>query len=244
MTQKLIIDWGNSRIKLAWFQGTQIQRIEVFPELNELKLKQLLQENPVEACVLSSVTSKSDQIISLLNNNGYFISLNDKTPIPLKNLYKTPERLGKDRLGAAIGANLTFLSQNVLSIDAGTCIKYDFVNAANEYLGGSISPGLMMRYKSLNAFTDKLPLLTISDSEELIGYDTESSLISGVQLGALAEVEGIIQRYTHNNPDLKVILTGGDMNFFEKRLKKNGIFADPYLVLHGLNYILDFNMRS
>ncbi|MBL0328277.1 MAG: type III pantothenate kinase [Bacteroidetes bacterium] len=129
-------------------------------------------------------------------------------------------------------------------VDCGTCIKYNFVTQKNEYIGGGIAPGLQMRFKAVHTFTSRLPLLDVDDTfNTLIGTNSNDSIISGVQMGVIAEVDGIITQYKQQYPDIKVLLTGGDVNFFAKRLK-NSIFADQNLILKGLNEILDYNLKS
>lgn len=169
------------------------------------------------------------------------LALDSSVSLPFKNLYQTPHTLGKDRIAAVAGAMQRFGSNNTLIIDAGTCIKYDYINSKNEYSGGAISPGINMRFKALNAFTDQLPLIEAKETFTLVGKSTEGSILSGVLNGVLAEAEGIILKYETLYSDLKVILTGGDMLFFEKGLK-NTIFADPFLTLKGLNFILKHNV--
>jgi type III pantothenate kinase len=128
-------------------------------------------------------------------------------------------------------------------IDAGTCIKYNFVNSNNEYIGGAIATGLEMRLKALHTFTSRLPLLKVDeDYNTLVGTNSIESILSGAQGGAVAEMEGCIALYRQQYPDIKVVITGGDVNFFEKRLK-NSIFADEYLILKGLNIILEYNLK-
>lgn len=179
--------------------------------------------------------------------NYKFIELSGKTSLPVKNLYKTPETLGKDRIANAAGANYYFPGRNVLSIDAGTCIKYDFVNSENEYSGGAISPGLDMRFKALHHFTAQLPLIKKmkSGGENLIGQTTKDSILSGVQNGVMAEISGIINQYRDKFKKVSVIITGGDSIFINTLVsKKNRIFAVPDLTLLGLNIILDFNNET
>jgi len=142
-----------------------------------------------------------------------------------------------------VGARFLVPGCDILVIDSGTAITYDLITAAGEYLGGGISPGLSMRYKALHTFTNRLPLLDYYDDAQLIGDDTSSSIHSGVLNGALAEMEGIIKSYQILYPGLKIILTGGDHNYFDKRLKIK-TFAAPNLVLEGLNLILDFNIET
>ena len=152
--------------------------------------------------------------------------------------------MGSDRIAASIGAYYLYSNTNVLVIDMGTCIKYNFTNSQNHYLGGSISPGLQMRFKALHQFTSKLPLLQPDTLKvELIGDNTQNSLLSGVINGIIAEMDGIINQYKEQYPDLVCVITGGDCEHFAKQLK-NSIFVHPNLVLRGLNNILNFNINS
>jgi type III pantothenate kinase len=166
--------------------------------------------------------------------------LNSTTPIPVSNCYKTPNTLGNDRIALVVGATVHYSGHNVLVIDAGTCITYDFINAEQEYLGGSISPGIRMRYSALHQYTSQLPMLKTEEKAALIGGDTEESIHSGVINGVLAEIDGVIQRYIEQYPDVKVVVTGGNVKLFDKGLK-NTIFASPNLLMEGLNKILDYN---
>ena len=134
-------------------------------------------------------------------------------------------------------------NNNVLIVDAGTCITYDFINNKNEYLGGAISPGLRMRYTSLNNLTANLPLLDISLPNDIMGNSTETSIHSGVVYGVLKEIDGVIEDYKLKYSDLTVILTGGDSNFLSKQLKSS-IFATSNFLLEGLNFILQFNSNE
>ena len=125
-------------------------------------------------------------------------------------------------------------------LDFGSCLTADVINKEKEYIGGRISPGLTMRYNALYQFTDQLPLCKMTNTESFIGNDTTSSINSGVQQGMIAEVKEVIDTFRKENKDTVVILTGGDCFFFEKALK-NSIFANPFLVMEGLNEILDYN---
>ncbi|MGE5423944.1 MAG: type III pantothenate kinase, partial [Syntrophothermus sp.] len=155
----------------------------------------------------------------------------------------TPDTLGRDRIAAATGGQSLFPGHDVLVINAGTCITYDFVTGNREYAGGSISPGMMMRFRALHTFTGKLPLLSPDETEILTGNSTESSIQSGVMEGITAEMEGITGKYRSLYPELKVVLSGGDLNYFVNRLKIN-IFAFPNIVIQGLHQILKFNVDN
>ena len=146
-----------------------------------------------------------------------------------------------DRIASACGAFQLFPRENTLSIDAGTCITYEFTDADGNYRGGGISPGLNMRFKAVHTFTAKLPLISAKQNAPLVGNTTETSIQSGVINGLIAEIDGIIDRYQREFGAVRVILCGGDTRFFENQLKAS-IFASPELVLIGLNSILNYNV--
>ena len=162
--------------------------------------------------------------------------------LPFKNLYKTPHTIGSDRLALAAAAAIQYPNINVLVIDVGSCITYDFIDKNKHFLGGGISPGLSMRYKALHTFTAKLPLLKPSPPDALFGDSTLSSIHSGTFGGLLKELDGVISDYKKNYTDLTVILTGGDAKLLANRLK-NSIFANSKFLLEGLNSLLEFNTK-
>jgi type III pantothenate kinase len=171
------------------------------------------------------------------------INLDVSTKVPFQNHYKSPETLGVDRIALVSAAVKNYKEHNVLIIDAGTCITYDFINRENKYLGGAISPGIRLRYQSLNNLTANLPLIKTKMPQNVIGNTTEESIHSGIINGIINEIEGTISRYDEKYKDLTVILTGGDANFLSKRLKSS-IFANSNFLLEGLNYILEFNTNK
>lgn len=246
----LIIDVGNSLTKTALFPGNDPSSFFSFEKLSLDSLNGLLDANPgIRNVILSSVVDHDRTISEALRAKYHFLELSHETKLPIVNLYASLQTLGKDRLAAAVGVNLLYPGQNALSIDTGTCIKYDFVNSKNEYLGGGISPGIEMRFKALNQFTDRLPLVSYKFFDQLIGQNTEDSLLSGVMNGVAEEVKGIIERYRQQYPDIKVVFTGGYLKFFERIFniphpKNSSIFADSFLVLKGLNHILNFNEKK
>jgi type III pantothenate kinase len=189
---------------------------------------------------VSSVKGDVDSILNISVATNKKIELKSNTPLPLKIQYATPLTLGVDRIADACGAFQLFPNQNNLIIDLGTCINYEFMDSDNNYWGGAISPGVNMRFKSMNTFTAQLPLVEAIGYPELIGNSTISCLQSGVMNGILEEMKGIISRLKSKYPELRVILTGGDYRFFENQLK-DSIFAAPELVLVGLNRILIHN---
>lgn len=169
--------------------------------------------------------------------------ISDTTPVPIKNLYSTPETLGTDRLAAVVGVAYKQPGRDILVIDLGTCVTYDFINAKAEYLGGNISPGPDMRFQALNKFTCRLPLINSNGDVPEVGYDTETAIRSGIIKGIEYEIDGYIDCFTTKYPQLLVYLTGGArLNLHNS--KKSGIFADKFIVPDGLNRILDYNHES
>jgi type III pantothenate kinase len=236
----LVIDLGNTRVKAALFNGRELVEAKVYDSLDSLAKDPYFYEQ-ADKYMVGSVVSDAHHVADVLKALKGLNFFRAGSPIPLKNLYKSALTLGSDRLAASVGAYALHPGKNVLVIDAGTCVKFNFTNADNEYLGGSISPGLQMRFRSLKHFTDKLPLVNFDENfNRMIGQSTEESILSGVINGIVAEVDGMINGYKDLYPDLTILVTGGDTGFFAKRLK-NRIFAHPHLVLNGLNEILIYN---
>lgn len=242
MNARLAIDIGNTRTKFAVFDNrTILQASSLANEALELN-DEIIKDFNVSSLIVSSVNAEAEMLLKLNLIHQPKISLNHTTALPITLAYESPETLGKDRIAAVVGAQYEFPRHNVLVIDAGTCVTYDFLTAEGVYLGGAISPGVQLRLKSMNSYTSKLPLLkwTGDDKPQNIGRTTITSMLSGVINGLIAEMIGFISNYEKQYKSLKIVLTGGDANFFVKELK-NGIFADPNLVLKGLNEILIYN---
>ncbi|MDA8589526.1 type III pantothenate kinase, partial [Flavobacteriaceae bacterium] len=190
--------------------------------------------------IISNVGRIDDSIINILKESTNLLLVSNQLKFPFKNLYKSKNTLGQDRLALVSAAAFKFPKENVLIVDAGSCITYDFKNNNNEYLGGGISPGILMRFKSLNTFTSNLPLIDFDSIHQLIGNNTKNSINSGVINGTISEINGIIQQYCEEFKNIRIILTGGDSNFLLKRIK-NSIFADQNFLLVGLNKLLEDN---
>ncbi|MEY8850157.1 type III pantothenate kinase [Psychroserpens sp. XS_ASV72] len=238
----LVIDVGNTFVKIAVFHnGSVFEKISVHHDLFLKTTKQVLKKYPIiSEGIMSSVGKLNPEDVATVQKQVDLLLLSSKTKLPFENLYKTPETLGVDRLALVCASVKHYPNDNVLVIDAGTCITYDFINNKNHYLGGAISPGIRLRYQSLHNLTANLPLLDTEVPKSIIGSTTNEAIHSGVVFGILKEIEGVIASYKEKNPDLTVILTGGDANFLSKQLK-NGIFANSNFLLEGLNFILDFN---
>lgn len=239
----LVIDQGNTLTKLALFVNNNIIWLRSYATFGEPEAKAVLREtSDVKGAIISSVSNAPEKITSLLDSLEWII-LDHNTPVPVINKYATPETLGKDRLAAVVSASQMFPGKDILVIDAGTAITYDFINKDKEYIGGSISPGLNLRFKALNTFTVRLPLYEASENDILTGSNTYESILSGVMRGALLEMDGFITEYKNKFNGLITILTGGDASYFDKKLKSN-IFASENLVLNGLKLILQYNLEK
>lgn len=241
----LCIDIGNSLTKLCVFDNNKIIQKVISESIDLSIIPDLIQKFPgLENVILSTVKKENPELVDLLNNQfKYFISFNQATPLPVKNKYKTKETLGKDRIAAIVGANNMFPQSNVLVVDAGTAITYDFINSQNEYLGGNISPGMNMRFMALNRYTDNLPLVEPAEEFLLLGDSTNQAILSGIVNGLIFEIDGYINKLKEEYQGLITILTGGDAIFFDKKLK-NTIFVDQNLVLTGLNRIIEYNVKK
>jgi len=238
----LIIDVGNTFVKFAVFKGDDIRhkaRLEL-SGFNDAFYKVRNAFPLLKNVIISSVGYLDANHIKSVSKYFTPLVLDEETKLPFKNKYKTPKTLGVDRLALVSASVKHFPDSNVLIIDAGTCITYDFITDKNHYLGGAISPGVRLRYQSLHNLTANLPLLDTNLPKDIIGHSTETSIHSGVVQGILLEIDGAIDTYMAKYEDLTVILTGGDANFLSNQLK-NSIFANSDFLLEGLNYILEFN---
>jgi len=255
------IDIGNTYAKIGFFEENQL--LEVHRSLEFSKIEELILLNNVKSIIISSVTKSHSELEAIFNKiaiNKLFLS--PETPVPIKKHYETPQTLGADRLAGAVGANYMFPNQNVLIIDMGTAIKYDYVSKVGAFEGGLISLGMRIRFEALHTFTKRLPLVEAEGIPDLIGKNTKACIQSGVINAIVAEANGMIENYLKLGI-CQVILCGGDASFFESQIKKptftvnltsetnqvvpNAIFSIqniPNLTLIGLNRILQYNVEK
>ena len=247
----LIADIGNTKSKFAIFDKTKMIDFSNFnEEEEEAQLSYLQNLHSIKNVIQSNVGEQFE--LNPIFPSANFLFLDSKTPLPIKNLYNSPSTLGPDRIALAVGGFTDYPNQNLLIIDMGTCITLDFVNKKGQYLGGSISPGMVLRFKALNNYTNKLPLLSFSEENfpEIIGGNTKESIKTGVIMGIVNEIKGFEVAYTKMYDDLTILFTGGDYPLLEDALnqalesKKNKIFADSFLTVKGLNAILDYNENN
>jgi type III pantothenate kinase len=237
----LALDFGNTRIKAGFFDKNTLLDKRIFDSEQEL-LSALDGLKAVKNCIIGSVTNDHKAAFEKLASHFNTRIFTTQMQMPLKNLYKSALTLGSDRLAASIGAFTLYPNQNVLTIDAGTCIKYNFVNDRNEYIGGAISPGIPMRLKAMHHYTQALPLVEADKNyEKLTGTSTAESLLSGAITGAACEAECMIQRYEQQYSNLVVVITGGDADYLCKQVKSR-FFTSQNLLLIGLNAILNYNL--
>lgn len=241
----LVIDVGNTAVKMAVFQNDKLLQktgfaVEDFSE-NFSNFRNSFPQ--IKNAIISIVSKEDGEMIKTVRKYFPLLEFDQQVKLPFKNKYSTPETLGKDRIALTAAAVKSYPAKNVLVIDAGTCITYDLKTADETYMGGGISPGLEMRFKSLHKFTANLPLITPKPDVPLVGNSTETSILSGIINGLEMELKGIIEAYRAEFEDLTVIFTGGDSQFLSLPLK-NSIFANSNFLLEGLNFILEFNINQ
>jgi type III pantothenate kinase len=234
----IIIDLGNSYIKMALFDHDQLKQVIISPKGDYSQINSMFATANCQSAIISSVIEIPSNLINKIKNHcSKVILFNGNLKTLLKNKYKSRDTLGMDRLALATGSALQFKGKNVLIIDAGSCITYDFISSKGEYYGGGISPGIDMRFKSLNIFTEKLPLIPKENISYVTGRNTNESILSGVMNGVYAEINSAVEYYKRKYKNLKVVLTGGDAIFLAKKIKSR-TFAEPNFLLICLNQIL------
>jgi type III pantothenate kinase len=236
----LTIDIGNTRTKLGIFNKNNMLEVIAYENINKISLNELIISKNIEKSIISTTTTINREIKKRIKVIPQNIYLDENTPLPFTNKYDTQNTLGKDRMALIAAAQQLFPKQNTLVIGCGTCITFNFINSKNQFLGGSIHPGLKMRLKAMNYFTKKLPLIEIQKSKNIIGNNTEENLIIGSSIATAKEIDAMIDAYKVKFPKLNIIITGGDADFLVSLLK-NKIFAVPNLTLIGLNHILEYN---
>jgi type III pantothenate kinase len=240
MSTTICFDFGNSRFKAAIFKGSQLEEIVVLEDASIPTLQLLVEKWKPTKTILSSVIHHDKAIESFLADTAPFLLIGPATKLNFTTPVGKPETIGADRIALCAAAVHLNPHQHNLAISLGTCITYNFISNTHEFLGGSISPGMQMRFRSMHEQTALLPLITPTKDFPLVGYDTKTNLLSGVVWGMAAEINGIIEAYEAKYSNFNVQLTGGDLSYFVPRLKKR-IFADPNLIFKGLYAISETN---
>jgi len=236
----LCLDFGNTRQKCGIFEGDTLKEILTLEGDHVIAINQLIKTYKPSRSILASVIEHDPEVEKVLAGNTHFHKLSIVSKLPFTSPVNKPETIGADRLALAAGAVRFYGGKNNLVIGLGSCITYNFINKYNQFLGGSISLGKEMRFKALNTFTAKLPLVSSEPNFPLIGYDTKTNILSGVILGMAKEIEGFIDLYSEKYGNFNVLLTGGDAPYFARHLKYK-IFADSELIFKGLYAISEHN---
>lgn len=241
----LCIDQGNSRTKIAIFDGQTMVNDFIYKNFSSQDIEKLLSLYPIDNSIISSVVNIDPAVVNVLNRRcRHFILFDHATPVPIRNCYDTPATLGQDRLAAAIGATTLCPNENLLIIDAGSAITYDFVSDKNEYMGGNIAPGMKMRFTALKNQTKKLPLVEIAEKQiiPLFGRNTNDAILAGVVRGIKYETEGYMRTLQKRVGHFTTYLTGGNGAYIQANLRLP-VTLEKHLVLIGLNRILSYNME-
>ncbi|MBK7102167.1 MAG: type III pantothenate kinase [Flavobacteriales bacterium] len=236
-TLDLILDIGNTRTKLAIYQGGRALSHQVIENGDTAAIEEFLGGAVPDAITVGSTANPDPATIAQLRQLAPVLVLSGDSLSPLQVAYGTRHTLGADRLANAVAAVGRFPGRPILVIDAGTCITYDLCEAEGTYRGGAISPGMHMRSKAMYAYSARLPKVDPDPSPEFLGETTEDSLAAGMHFGILGEMEGFIRRLGKERPGMVVVITGGDAVRFVRGLE-SGIFALPYLTLEGYHALL------
>ncbi|MBL0883605.1 MAG: type III pantothenate kinase [Chitinophagaceae bacterium] len=243
MHTSLCFDFGNTRLKCAIFAGKELQEVLVLENDDTATVIAILEQYQPQKAILSSVINHNIELETLLSEKTQFHKLGHTSKLPFTTPVGKPETIGADRLAICAAAVDLFPNAHNLAIGLGTCITYNYINKSHEFLGGSISPGMTMRFRAMHEQTALLPMVEPDHHFPLIGFDTKTNLQSGVIMGMAKEIDGIIDAYALKFNNFNVLLTGGDMAFFVPHLK-NRIFADPYLIFKGLYAICEYNITE
>jgi type III pantothenate kinase len=239
----LIFDIGNSSTKVAIYDG--LVKISSFHTRHYSceKIGQIIHPLRIEKAIISSTRDIPEYIYDLLTVNiPYTMVLSPESKFPFKINYGTPETLGPDRLAAVAGAWFRFPGENTLVIDAGTAVTFDYLSG-NSYMGGNISPGLLMRFRALHKFTHRLPLVSTSEKYSSPGGNTVGAITAGVINGMIFEINEYMRQFLEMHKSGNVILTGGDGGYLSGKIAGQTSFM-PDIVIEGLNQLLEYNAEK
>lgn len=243
----LCIDQGNSRTKIALFKKDgRIVKNLLYKSFTSADVERLFSLYPIKNSIVSTVANIDAAVVNALNRlSQHFILFDYLTPLPIANCYETPETLGQDRIASAVGAATLCPDKNLLIVDAGSAITYDFVSAEQGYLGGNIAPGIKMRLTVLHQMTKKLPQVEVEQNAltPLFGTTTKEAIAAGVVRGVVFEVKGYMRALSEQGIDFVAFATGGHAPYLLNGVK-DGMRHEPHLVLIGLNKILEYNMHG
>ena len=237
----LIIDIGNTSVKVALANNGMIVRKERLASADPALIERFAGRHSPEGIIVSSVGADPSDLLDFLRGKCDRVhNLTWQSEYPFNIDYGTPETLGVDRLAAAAGGFVHHPGADLLIIDAGSALTVDLVNDG-AYRGGSISPGLSMRFRALHEYTDRLPLVTRRDSFSFPGKTTEEAIAAGVVMGMVYEINEYIRTFEEKHKKLVTVITGGDSELISSRTERK-VLIYPDLVTEGLNFLLDTNV--
>lgn len=236
----LCIDIGNSFTKLAIVENNQVLHRDVVTELSKEHIEKLKRKFGFKEVAIGASGKLPKTVLHHLKRDYHLFILDNKAKLPIEIEYKTPKTLGRDRIAGVVGANKLYPNHHNCVIDIGTCITYDVILDSKKYIGGNIAPGVELRLKAMHDYTAALPLVERGELGQLLGLTTEEALQNGATMGTLLEIQSFIERIRQEYQGINIILTGGDAEFFAKKINSE-IFVNPNLVLIGLNEIMKFN---
>lgn len=231
----LLIEIGNTALKAAWSEGMTLGKtfryqgekvIDYICSLTARERPDLM----VVSCVYPLSAYDADR---LSRECGKMVMLDGNHP-QILGKYGLPAWLTYDRAASILAVRHLFQGRGCTLFDFGTTLTVDLIDASGSYLGGNISPGCRTRFKALNKYSRSLPRIATPEKTDPVGTSLEGSIASGVISGILFEIEG----YLALHPENVAVFTGGDANYFAKRMK-NSIFAVCNLVLMGLALIAE-----
>jgi type III pantothenate kinase len=239
----LCLDFGNSLLKAALFINGDFNKELILKNDSDNTIQEIIDTYKPNKSILSSVIDHNPEIESILNTHTLFHKVSANTKQNFVTKVSKPATIGPDRIALMAAAKTFFPNYNTLVIAAGSCITYNFINQYGHFLGGSISPGIAMRFKSMHDYTAKLPLVSLDWNIPMMGYDTKTNLQSGVMYGVICEIDGMIEKYQNKYNKFNVVLTGGNLSDFASQLK-NRIFADAYFLFKGLYVLSEINNQA
>lgn len=241
----LTVDIGNTAVKGSVFEEGTLLGSVVFEGRDPMALAPLVREcspqGAVCCCVAEDATSFAGEIGKMTGTDT--LVLTHGTPLPITLRYATPRTLGLDRVAAAAGAALE--GGHIMVVDAGTAVTIDLVSGS-VFLGGNISPGLRLRFRSLHSFTSRLPLVGPEGDIPRFGSDTATAIRAGVVRGMVAEIAAAYNDALPQCPGLRLLLTGGDAPFLLPLLAERGLSPEPApeLVGRGLESIYLYSRNA
>jgi type III pantothenate kinase len=240
MATTLCFDFGNTRMKCGVFTDGQFVEELVLGNDSDATIRAIIARFHPTRSILSSVIHHNPGLEATLGSATQFHKLDHQSKVPITTPVGKPDTIGADRLALTAAAVTLFPGKNNLVIGLGSAVTYNYVNKYREFIGGGISPGMEMRFKSLHTLTAKLPLVKADWNFPLVGYDTRTNILSGVILGMAKEIDGMIGAYEEKYDNFNVLMSGGDAQYFIRHLQKK-IFVDPYLIYKGLYAISELN---